>query len=60
MALVHDAAEGLWALGPASIDGRALASAEAPDLVLPDFQGNEVRLSALRGQKVAIVSWAPY
>jgi hypothetical protein len=60
MALVHDAAEGLWALGPASIGNRALASAEAPDLVLPDFEGNEFRLSWLRGQKVALVSWAPY
>jgi hypothetical protein len=60
MALVHDATEGLWALGPASIGGRALVSAEAPELVLPDFDGNEFELSSLRGQKVALVSWAPY
>lgn len=60
MALVHDASEGLWALGPASIGNRALATAEAPELVLPDFQGDEFHLSSLRGQKVVIVSWAPY
>jgi len=60
MALVHDAEEGLWALGPASLGNRALASAEAPDLTLPDFDGNEFRLSSLRGQKVVLVSWAPY
>jgi hypothetical protein len=60
MALVHDADEGLWALGPASLGNRALTSAEAPELTLPDFDGNEFRLSSLRGQKVVLVSWAPY
>ena len=47
-------------LGPASLGNRALASAEAPDLSLPDFDDNEFRLSSLRGQKVVLVSWAPY
>jgi len=60
MALVHDGEEGLWALGPASLGSRALASAEAPDLRLSDFDGNEFHLSSLRGQKVVLVSWAPY
>ena len=60
MAVVHDADMGLWAIGPESIGGRALASAEAPELVLPDVDGNEFRLSSLRGQKVVLVSWAPY
>jgi hypothetical protein len=60
MALVHDADEGLWALGPASLGNRALASAEAPELTLPDFDGNDFTLSSLRGQKVLLVSWAPY
>lgn len=60
MALVHDEAAGLWALGPESLGDRALVSAEAPELVLPDFDGNEFRLSSLRGQKVVLVSWAPY
>ena len=60
MPLVEDAEAGLWALGPETLSGHALASAEAPELVLPDLDGNEFRLSSLRGQKVVIVSWAPY
>ncbi|HIF92721.1 MAG: hypothetical protein ABGX04_16750 [Myxococcales bacterium] len=50
----------LAALGPASLGGRALSSAEAPDLVLPDFAGNEFDLCSLRGQKVVMVAWSPY
>ena len=60
MALVHDANHGLWALGPETLNGRALATAEAPDLVLPDLSGEEFRLASLRGQKVVLVAWAPY
>jgi len=60
MALVHDAEHGVWALGPESLNGRALVTAEAPDLVLPDLDGKAFHLSSLRGQKVVIVSWAPY
>ena len=51
---------GLWALGPASIGSRALATAEAPELTLPDLDGNEFHLSSLRGQKVLLFAWAPY
>jgi hypothetical protein len=60
MALVHDAEAGLWAVGPESLGDRALVSAEAPELVLDDINGDEFRLSSLRGEKVLIVSWAPY
>ena len=62
MAMPLVAAEGhdLWALGPAAIGSRALASAEAPDIQLPDLDGNTFRLSALRGQKVLLYAWAPY
>ena len=60
MAVVHDAEEGLWAVGPESLGSRALATAVAPELVLPDFDGNEFRLSSLRGQKVVLLAWAPY
>ena len=60
MAIVHDADAGLWAVGPESFGGRALVSAQAPELVLDDIDGNASRLSSLRGQKVVIVSWAPY
>jgi hypothetical protein len=60
MAVVHDAAEGLWAIGPESLDGRALLSATAPELTLADLDGNPFRLASLRGQKVVLVAWAPY
>ena len=51
---------GLWALGPASVGSRALASAQAPELRLPGLDGKEFRLSSLRGQKVLLYAWAPY
>jgi hypothetical protein len=53
-------APGLAALGPASLSGRALVTAEAPELTLDDFDGNPFSLSSLRGQKVVLVAWAPY
>jgi len=58
--LVSDSEHGLWSLGPESIGGRALTTAEAPDLRLPDLNGQEFRLSSLRGQKVLVYAWAPY
>jgi hypothetical protein len=60
MPLVDAAEYGLWALGPASIGSRALATAEAPELTLPDLDGHEFKLSSLRGQKVLLFAWAPY
>ena len=60
MAIVRDDASGLVALGPESLTGRALVTAEAPDVVLPDLDGNEFHLSSLRGKKVVVVAWAPY
>ncbi len=60
MPLVSDEARGMWALGPAGVTGRALATAEAPDLRLPDLDGKEVALSAYRGQKVVLTAWASW
>ncbi|MDA3032225.1 MAG: hypothetical protein O3B90_07850 [Actinomycetota bacterium] len=60
MAIVTDESSGLTAIGPESIGGHALVTTKAPELVLSDLDGNEFRLSSLRGQKVVIVSWAPY
>jgi hypothetical protein len=60
MALVHDERHGLWAVGPSTVGGRALESAEAPDFVLPDLDGRPFRFSALRGQKVVLVAWASW
>jgi hypothetical protein len=60
MAIVRDRDVGLSAIGPDTLGDRALVTAEAPDLVLPDLDGTKFRLSSLRGQKVVLVSWAPY
>ena len=60
MAIVADETRERWAIGPEAVGDRALTTAEAPDLVLDDVDGNEFRLSSLRGRKVLIVSWAPY
>jgi hypothetical protein len=59
MALVHDEAHGVWALGPES-GGRALLTAELPDVTLPDRGGNPFSLSALHGKKVLLVAWASW
>jgi hypothetical protein len=59
MALVHDASHGLWALGPEA-GGRALASVEMPDLVLPDRHGRDFALRSLRGTKVFMIAWAAW
>ena len=62
MPLVHDEAEGLWAVGPAAgVTGRALATAVAPELQLPDLRtGEAFSLSSLRGQKVLLLTWASW
>lgn len=61
MAIVADAEAGLWSIGPESLGGRSLTTAEAPELTLPDvLTGEEVALSSYRGQKVVLASWAPY
>lgn len=59
MPLVHDVEHSLWALG-AEAGGRALKSAIAPELELPDFRGGSFRLSSLRGTKVLLVAWASW
>jgi hypothetical protein len=59
MPIVHDEKHGIWSLGPPS-GGRALASAAAPPLVLPDLQGEPFDLRSLRGQKVLLVAWASW
>lgn len=60
MPIVHDD-NGLVAIGPdTAVTGRALTTAVAPELELPDFEGNPFRLSSLRGQKVLLVAWASW
>ncbi|MCW2527112.1 MAG: hypothetical protein JWM76_1972 [Pseudonocardiales bacterium] len=61
MALLEDESTQIWALGPESaVTGRALTTAEAPELELPDLDGNLFRLSSLRGQKVVLAAWASW
>jgi hypothetical protein len=59
MALVHDDARGLHALGPES-GGRALTSARMPDLELPDRHGRPFSLTSLRGTRFVMVAWASW
>lgn len=61
MSLVAHEGQSLWALGPeTAINGRVLTSAVAPDISLPDLDGNMFRLADLRGRKVVLVSWASW
>lgn len=59
MPLIEDEKHRLWALGPQA-DGPALASAELPDIVLPDRQGRDFALRSLRGTKVFMIAWASW
>jgi hypothetical protein len=60
MPLLADEAHGVWVLGPESFTGRALTTAKAPELVLPDLDGRPFALSSLRGQKVVLAVWASW
>ena len=61
MPIVADAAHALWALGPeTAVTGRALTSAVAPELELPDADGNPFKLSSLHGRKVLLIAWASW
>ena len=61
MPVVHDEAHDLVAVGPeTSVTGRALSTARAPALELPDFDGRLVSLASLRGQKVILLAWASW
>ncbi len=59
MPLVRDDSAGLWSLGPESL-GRVLQTADAPDLRLPDWRGDQFALSSLRGSKVLLLAWASW
>lgn len=60
MPVLRDPAHDLVALGPSTVGGRALESAVAPELELPDAGGNPFRLSSLHGKKVLLVAWASW
>ena len=58
---LYEPEAGLAALGAAAA-GRSdtILSGRAPDFELPDRRGQMVRLSSLRGTKVALVAWASW
>lgn len=61
MPVLHDADHGVYALGPATVSGKALDTAEVPDLTLPDLDGNLVALGSFRGKKkVVAFAWASW
>jgi hypothetical protein len=59
MGIAEDAERGLRALGPES-GGRALTTAVAPEITLPDRHGRPFRLGSLRGTKVFMCAWASW
>ena len=60
-AVAHDEERSAWAFGPSS-DVRAgtARSLLAPDFTLPDLAGRAHSLSAARGKKVLLASWASW
>lgn len=60
MPLVADTVHDVAAIGPATIGGKALATAQAADPELLTRDGNPFRLSAFHGRKVLLVAWASY
>lgn len=61
MPLVEDRDRALWSLGPASVTGRALTSAQVPDIFLPDVNtGKDFSLASLKGRKTVMVAWASW
>jgi hypothetical protein len=59
--VVHDTADETWVLGTgADQRNAALAGLMAPDFTLPDLAGVPHTLSALRGNKVFLCTWASW
>lgn len=59
--VVHSEDASVWVLGEAAAErASTLWSLEAPDFTLPDLAGRMHSLSAHRGRKVLLVSWASW
>jgi len=59
--VVRDAASRTWVLGTGAAQrGAALATLQAPDFTLPDLEGRPHTLSAFRGRKVFLATWASW
>lgn len=60
-AVVADAHTRVWSFGEIPVlRGAFVASRLAPDVSVPDRRGRPVRLSAFRGKKVLVVTWASW
>jgi AhpC/TSA family len=58
---VHDDAHAVWVFGEAaSARDNVWQSLRAPDFTLPDLEGQWHSLSAYRGRKILLVSWASW
>ena len=59
--VLSDEGKEIWVLG-AGADERnaALTGGIAPDFTLPDIEGKQHRLSALRGKKIFLCTWASW
>jgi hypothetical protein len=58
---VADHEQRVWSFAPVpAVRSSFVDQAYAPDFVLPDRQGNPVRLSDFRGKKVLLVTWASW
>ncbi len=59
--VVVDPARGVAAIGrPAHAVAEAMASLEAPELTLPDLDGNSVSLADFRRRKVLLLAWSSW
>jgi hypothetical protein len=59
--VLHDEARESWVLGlGAEARNESLAGATAPDFTLPDLAGTPHTLSALRGRKIFLATWASW
>jgi hypothetical protein len=57
----HDAEAAVWYFGPRPEEQNGfVASLKAPDFTLPDAQGRLRKLSAFRGKKVLLITWASW
>lgn len=58
---VADRESRVWSFGAVpAVRSSFLTRAQAPEFVLPDRQGEPVRLSEFRGRKVLLLSWASW
>ena len=58
---VADYADGIWSFGVMPLERQSFfRGGMAPNFVLPDREGNVVRLTDYRGKKVLLLTWASW